>query len=96
MPKPNWVDHKKTRNYIPIVSTDYTPPLSYKFQYFEKRAIQEGRFVYPDFEDFGYLEVMLSSARLECLYKINESIVLHFVLEFYSQFRLRAECINEL
>ena len=96
MPKPNWVDHNKTREYIPIVSTDYTSYLSQKFQRLEKRAIHEGRVVHSDFEDFGYLETMLGSANVECLYKINESIVPRFVLEFYAQFRLRAESVNEL
>ena len=54
MPKPNWVDHKKTRDYIPIVSTEYTSHLSQKFQRFEKRAIHEGRVVHLDFEDFQF------------------------------------------
>ena len=96
MSKPNQVDHTKTRNYIPIVSTDYPPPICYNFQCFEKRCIHEGRFVYPDFEDFNYLEAMLSSAKQECHYKINELVVPRFILEFYSQFRFRAEPMNEL
>lgn len=96
MPKPNWVDHTKTRNYIPIISTEYPLPLSHKLQRLEKRCIHEGQVVYPDFEDFNYLEAMLCSAILECLYKINELVVPRFTLEFYSQFRLRAESMNEL
>ena len=96
MVKPNWVDHTKTRNYIPIISTEYTPPLSHKFQDLEKRYIHEGRVVFSDFEDFRYLESMLGSANLQCLYKINESIVPRFVLEFYSQLRLRHESFTEL
>ena len=95
MVKPNWVDHQNSRKYIPIVSTEYPPPLCYNFQRVEKRYIYEGRVVYPDFEDFSYLEAMLGSAKLECLFKINESIVPRFVLEFYSQYRLRVESMNE-
>lgn len=96
MPKPNWVDHTKTRDYIPILYNEYPSPLSHNFQRIEKWCIHEGRVVYPNFEDFNYLETILSSAKLECLYKINELIVPRFILEFYSQFRLRVESMNEL
>ena len=72
MVKPNWVDHKNSRKYIPIVSTEYPPPLCYNFQRVEKRYIHEGRVVYPEFEDFSYLEAMLGSAKLECLFKISK------------------------
>ena len=96
MPKLNWVDHTKTREYIPIISTEYPPPLSHNFQRIEKCCIHECRVVYPDFEEFNYIEIILSPAKLECLYKINELIVPRFILEFYSQFMLRNDYMSEL
>ena len=96
MPKQNVIDHQRTRQYIPLLSTEQTPPLSQIFRCLQTRCIHEGRVVYLDFEDVHYLKTMLSLAKLDSLFKINEQIISRFIVEFYSQFSLRVDREFEL
>nr|GEV32681.1 retrovirus-related Pol polyprotein from transposon TNT 1-94 [Tanacetum cinerariifolium] len=44
--------------------------------------------VYKDFDDLVYVRSMFNHIGFECLLEINEQIVPHFILEFYSQCRV--------
>ncbi|GJT80073.1 hypothetical protein Tco_1054415 [Tanacetum coccineum] len=54
----------------------------------ESRCIHEGRVVFLDFDDMVYVRPMFGNIGFECLLEINEQIVPHFILEFYSQYRV--------
>ncbi|GJZ77961.1 zf-CCHC domain-containing protein [Tanacetum coccineum] len=88
MPRVTSSDHKNTRDYIPIIYNEYTPPLKYQFEFVENRYIHEGPVVHQDFDDMVYLQTMFDMISFEYLFKISEQIVPRFILEFYSQLHL--------
>ncbi|GKA26157.1 hypothetical protein Tco_0712266 [Tanacetum coccineum] len=59
------------------------------FKNLESRCIHEGQVVFPDFDDLVYVESIFSNIGFDCLLKINEQICPRFILEFYSQYRVK-------
>ncbi|GJS21396.1 hypothetical protein Tco_0450028 [Tanacetum coccineum] len=51
----------------------------------EKQYFHEGRVVSQNFENMSHIHAKFESIGFDCLLNINEQIVPHFVLEFYSQ-----------
>ncbi|GKB47578.1 hypothetical protein Tco_0898331 [Tanacetum coccineum] len=88
MPRKTADDHQNTRNYIPIISHEYTSPLKEMLRNLESRCIHEGRVVYPNFANLVYVGSMFSHIGFDCLLEINEQICPRFVLEFYSQYHI--------
>ncbi|GJY96776.1 copia protein [Tanacetum coccineum] len=85
MPRITRLDHQNTRNYIPILTSEFDQPLQNTLKLLEKRYFHEGRVVSQNFENMNYINAKFESIGFECLLKINEKIVPRFVLEFYSQ-----------
>ncbi|GJV60077.1 retrovirus-related pol polyprotein from transposon TNT 1-94 [Tanacetum coccineum] len=88
MPRKTAKDHKNTRSYILIISNEYNSPLNEMLTNLENHYMHEGRVVYSDFDDLVYVRSMFSHIGFECLLDINEKIIPHFILKFYSQYRV--------
>ncbi|GJY39636.1 hypothetical protein Tco_0426000 [Tanacetum coccineum] len=96
MPRKTADDHKNTRSYIPKFSIEYNAPLKHIFEFFENRYIHEGRVVYQYFDDLVYVESMFKHIGFECLLKLNEQIVPHFILKFYSQYHVKCDLEGQM
>ncbi|GJS81825.1 hypothetical protein Tco_0748366 [Tanacetum coccineum] len=93
MPRATVGDTSLTRSYIPKVSQ--TPGISPSIARFYKpikdRCIHEGRVVDQLYYTSDHIDRCFTNICLNCLYKINESIVPRFILDFYSQFTLKKD-----
>ena len=96
MPKPIGLDHQNTRHYIPKISYYYPSPIKEAFKNVETRYFHEGRRVYADYTDMNYLNSMFQLVNLDCIYKVDEQIIPHFVLEFYSLLNLTSDLEGEI
>ncbi|GJS06847.1 hypothetical protein Tco_0363643 [Tanacetum coccineum] len=85
MPRATGLDHQKTRNYIPLISNEFSQPLLNTMANLEKRYFHEGRVVSPNFENMSHIRAKFESIGFDCLLDINEQIIPRFVLEFYCQ-----------
>ncbi|GKA93685.1 hypothetical protein Tco_0815671 [Tanacetum coccineum] len=87
MPKATATDISLTKSYIPKVSKipgiSHTIGQSYKP--IENRNVHEGRVVDQAYYKSNNIERHFTNIRFNCLFQINEPIVLRFILEFYSQ-----------
>ncbi|GJX59993.1 hypothetical protein Tco_0291383 [Tanacetum coccineum] len=88
MPRKTSEDHQNTRDYIPIISHEYTSPLKEMLRNLESRRIHEGRVVYQNFADLVYIRFMFSFIEFECLLEISKQIYPRFILEFYIQYHI--------
>nr|GEY54413.1 pentatricopeptide repeat-containing protein [Tanacetum cinerariifolium] len=89
MPRKTIDDYQNTRSYILIISTKYNAPLKHTVELFENRCIHEGWVIYQDFNDLVYVKSMIKHIGFECLLTISEQILPRFILEFYSQYRVK-------
>nr|GEV30423.1 retrovirus-related Pol polyprotein from transposon TNT 1-94 [Tanacetum cinerariifolium] len=85
MPRITGLDHQNTRNYIPVISNEFDQSLQNTLKLLEKRYFYEGRVVSQNFENMNYINAKFKSIGFECLLKINEKIIPHFIPEFFSQ-----------
>ncbi|GKB35556.1 hypothetical protein Tco_0880498 [Tanacetum coccineum] len=81
-------DYKNTKDYIPIISHQFRPPIREKIRNLEQRCIHEGRVVFDNFADLNYVRSLFEFIEFECLLESNEQVCPRFILEFYSQFHL--------
>ncbi|GJS01332.1 retrovirus-related pol polyprotein from transposon TNT 1-94 [Tanacetum coccineum] len=88
MPQKTAEDHHNTRNYIPIISHEYTSPLKEMLRNLESRCIHEVWVVYQDSTDLVYIRSMFSHIGFDCLLEISEEICPRFILKFYSQYHI--------
>ncbi|GJT92185.1 hypothetical protein Tco_1081030 [Tanacetum coccineum] len=88
MPRKSSEDHKNIRACIPMISHEYRTPIKEKLKDLESRYIHEGRVVFDNFADLNYVRSFLYFVEFKCLLEINEQICPHFILEFYSQYRV--------
>nr|GEW08034.1 plasmodesmata callose binding protein 3-like [Tanacetum cinerariifolium] len=86
-------DTSLTRPYIPKVfqTPDISPSIAHFYEPIENRCIYEGRVVDQLYYTSDHIDRCFSNIRLNCLYEINETIVLRFVLDFYSQVTLQRD-----
>ncbi|GJR35625.1 hypothetical protein Tco_1211309 [Tanacetum coccineum] len=88
MPRKSSKDYKNTRHYIPKISHEFRTPIKEKLRNLEERYIHEGRVVFDTFTDQNYVRSLFYFVEFEYLLQINEQVCPHFILEFYSQYRL--------
>ncbi|GKA50739.1 pentatricopeptide repeat-containing protein [Tanacetum coccineum] len=93
MPRATVGDTSLTRSYIPNVSQTpgIAPSIAHFYKPIEDRCIHEGRVVDQLYYTSDHIDRFFSNIRLNCLYEINEPIVPHFVLDFYSQVTLQRD-----
>nr|GEY66825.1 reverse transcriptase domain-containing protein [Tanacetum cinerariifolium] len=78
------------------MSDEYNAPLKRIFKFFENRYIYKGRVVNQSFDDLVYVRSMFSHIEFDCLLGINEQIIPHFILEFYSQYRINYDLQGQI
>ncbi|GKD88762.1 hypothetical protein Tco_1364269 [Tanacetum coccineum] len=88
MPHKSSEDYKNTRHYISIMSHEFRSPIKEKLRNLEERYIHEGRVVFDNFTDLNCVRSLFHFVEFECLLEINKQVCPHFILEFYSQYRL--------
>ena len=82
-------DYQDTHHYIPRLVDDPNIPIEQK-AYLAKvqdRYIHEGRVVDALYVTTDNIHVCFPSIEFDCLYKINDQVCPHFILEFYSHVR---------
>ncbi|GKB44340.1 hypothetical protein Tco_0889282 [Tanacetum coccineum] len=93
MPRAIVGDTSLTRSYIPKVSQ--TPGISSTIANFYKPikdwCIHEGGVVDQLYYTSNHIDRCFSNICLNCLYEINEPIIPHFILDFYSQVTLQRD-----
>ncbi|GJW84831.1 zf-CCHC domain-containing protein [Tanacetum coccineum] len=87
MPRATTTDISLTKSYISKVSKipDISPTIAKFYKSIENSNIHEGRFVDQAYYKSNNIERLFINIRFDCLFKINEPIVLRFILDFYSQ-----------
>ncbi|GKE12135.1 hypothetical protein Tco_1415686 [Tanacetum coccineum] len=85
MPPITLLDHQKTQNCIPLISSEFNQPLRNTIANLEKQYFHEGRVVSQNFENMSHIHAKFKSIDFDCLLNLNEQIVPSFILEFYSQ-----------
>ncbi|GKB76030.1 zf-CCHC domain-containing protein [Tanacetum coccineum] len=87
MPKATTTGISLTKSYIPKVSKipDIYPTIAQFYTPIENRNIHEGRVVDQAYYKSNNIERLFTYIRFNCLFQINEQIVLRFILDFYSQ-----------
>nr|GEV19960.1 hypothetical protein [Tanacetum cinerariifolium] len=93
MPRKSSEDHKNTRQYIPMISHEYCPPIKERLRNLESRYIHEGRVGFENFADLNYVWSLFHFVEFECLLEINDQIYPRLILEFYSQYQIN--CFDE-
>ncbi|GJT35896.1 hypothetical protein Tco_0926315 [Tanacetum coccineum] len=88
MPRKTSEDYKNNRDYIPIISHQFRPPIREKVRNLEQRYIHEGRVVFDNFTDLNYVRSLFEFIEFECLLEIIKQVCPRFILEFYSQYHL--------
>ncbi|GJS83217.1 hypothetical protein Tco_0749758 [Tanacetum coccineum] len=93
MPQATVGDTSLTRSYIPKVSQTpgISPTIAHFYKPIEDRCIHEGRVVDQLYYTSHHIDRCFFNIRLNCLYEINELIVPHFILYFYSQVTLQRD-----
>ncbi|GJR21968.1 hypothetical protein Tco_0970495 [Tanacetum coccineum] len=87
MPKATTTDISLTKSYIPKVSKipGIYPTIAKFYKSIENHNIHEGRVVDQAYYKSNNIERLFTNIRFDCLFQINEPIVLRFILDFYSQ-----------
>nr|GEU66978.1 ribonuclease H-like domain-containing protein [Tanacetum cinerariifolium] len=88
MPHKSFEDYKNTRYNIPKISHEFCSLIKEKLRNLKEHYIHEGRVVFDNFTDLNYVRSLFYFVEFECLLEINEQVCPHFILEFYSQYRL--------
>ncbi|GJR98525.1 pentatricopeptide repeat-containing protein [Tanacetum coccineum] len=88
MPRKSFEEYKNTRYYILKISHEFCSPIKEKLRNLEECYIHEGQVVFDNFTDLNYVRSLFHFVEFECLLEINEQVCPHFILEFYSQYRL--------
>ncbi|GKA93774.1 hypothetical protein Tco_0815760 [Tanacetum coccineum] len=93
MPREIVGDIPLTKSYVPKVSEtpEISPTIANFYKPIEDRCIHKGRVVDQLYYTSHHIDRCFSNVRLNCLYEINEPIVLCFVLDFYSQVTLQID-----
>ncbi|GJY58353.1 hypothetical protein Tco_0458245 [Tanacetum coccineum] len=93
MPRATTTDISLTKFYIPKVSKipGISPTIAKFYKSIENRNIHEGRVVDQAYYKFNNIERLFINIRFDCLFKINEPIVLRFILDFYSQVTVQTD-----
>ncbi|GJW45785.1 hypothetical protein Tco_0077431 [Tanacetum coccineum] len=91
MPRAIVGDTPLTRSYIPKVfeTLGISPTIANFYKPIENRCIHEGRVVDELYYKSNHIERCFTNIRFNCLYEINEPIIPHFILDFYSQVTLQ-------
>ncbi|GJY48812.1 hypothetical protein Tco_0438768 [Tanacetum coccineum] len=93
MPKATTTDISLTKSYIPKVSKipGISPTIAQFYKPIENRNIHEGRVVDQAYYKSNNIERLFTNIRFNCLFQINEPIVLRFILDFYSQVTVQTD-----
>ncbi|GKE94692.1 hypothetical protein Tco_1579547 [Tanacetum coccineum] len=93
MPKATTTDISLTKSYIPKVSKIpcISPTIVQFYKPIKNRNIHEGRVVDQAYYKSNNIERLFTNIRFNCLFQINELIVLRFILDFYSQVKYSQE-----
>ncbi|GKA41693.1 hypothetical protein Tco_0734353 [Tanacetum coccineum] len=93
MPKATTTDISLTKSYIPKVSKipSISPTIAQFYKPIENRNIHEGRVVDQAYYKSNNIERLFTNIRFNCLFQINEPIVLRFILDFYSQVTVQTD-----
>ncbi|GJR28482.1 hypothetical protein Tco_1104714 [Tanacetum coccineum] len=93
MPKATTTDISLTKSYIPKVSKipDISPTIAKFYTSIKNRNIHEGRVVDQAYYKSNNIERLFTNIRFDCLFQINEPIVLRFILDFYSQVTVQTD-----
>ncbi|GKC91780.1 hypothetical protein Tco_1152429, partial [Tanacetum coccineum] len=85
--KATTTDISLTKSYIPKVSKilGISPTIAQFYKPIENSNIHEGRVVDQAYYKSNNIESLFTNIRFNCLFQINEPIVLRFILDFYSQ-----------
>ncbi|GJZ25032.1 hypothetical protein Tco_0562491 [Tanacetum coccineum] len=93
MPKATTTDTSLTKSYIPKVFKipGISPTIAQFYKPIENRNIHEGRVVDQAYYKSNNIECLFTNIRFNCLFQINELIVLRFILDFYSQVTVQTD-----
>ncbi|GJX18619.1 zf-CCHC domain-containing protein [Tanacetum coccineum] len=93
MPKATTTDVSLMKSYIPKVSKipGISPTIAQFYKPIENRNIHEGRVVDQAYYKSNNIERLFNNIRFNCLFQINEPIVLRFILNFYSQVTVQTD-----
>ncbi|GKD43568.1 hypothetical protein Tco_1268213 [Tanacetum coccineum] len=93
MPKATTTDISLTKSYIPKVSKipGISPTIAQFYKPIENRNIHEGRVVDQTYYKSNNIERLFTNIRFNCLFQINEPIVMRFILDFYSQVKVQTD-----
>nr|GEW29627.1 zf-CCHC domain-containing protein/UBN2 domain-containing protein [Tanacetum cinerariifolium] len=93
MPKATTTDVSLTKSYIPKVSKilDISPTIAQFYKLIENHKIHEGRVVNQAYYKSNNIERLFTNICFNCLFQINEPIVLRFILDFYSQVTVQTD-----
>nr|GEU79289.1 pentatricopeptide repeat-containing protein [Tanacetum cinerariifolium] len=92
MPKATTTDISLTKSYIPKVSKiPRTSPAIAQFYKPIKNGNIEGRIVDQAYYKSYNIERFFTNIRFNCLFQINEPIILIFILDFYSQVTVQTD-----
>ncbi|GJS28769.1 hypothetical protein Tco_0489389 [Tanacetum coccineum] len=93
MPKATTTDISLTKSYIPKVSKipGISPTIAKFYKSIENCNIHEGRVVDQAYYKSNNIKHLFTNIGFDCLFQINESIVLRFILDFYSQVTVQTD-----
>ncbi|GJX54497.1 hypothetical protein Tco_0282866 [Tanacetum coccineum] len=93
MPKATTTDISLTKSYISKVSKipGFCFTISYIYKPIENRNTHKGRVVDQAYYKSNNIESLFTNIRFNCLFQINEPIVLRFILDFHSQVTVQTD-----
>ncbi|GJT98784.1 hypothetical protein Tco_1094302 [Tanacetum coccineum] len=93
MSKATTTDISLTKSYILKVSKilGISPTIALFYKPIENRNIHEGRVVDQAYYKSNNIERLFTNIRFNCLFQINELIVLRFILDLYSQVTVQTD-----
>ncbi|GJZ83431.1 hypothetical protein Tco_0648604 [Tanacetum coccineum] len=93
MPRATTTDISLTKFYIPKVSKipGISPTIAKFYKSIENHNIHKGHVVDQAYYKSNNIERLFTNIRFDCLFKINELIVLRFILDFYSQVTVQTD-----
>ncbi|GJR53360.1 zf-CCHC domain-containing protein [Tanacetum coccineum] len=93
MPRATSTDISLTKSYIQKVSKipSISPTIAKFYKSIVNRNIHEGRVVDQAYYKSNNIERLFINIRFDCLFKINEPIVLRFILDFYTQVTVQTD-----
>ena len=91
MPHTYEIDYILTHVHIPKLSSEFCskPKLIQKLKVLENGHIHEGRFIVTSYVDLEPINRAFKRIDFDCLLDINESVCPRFLLEFYSQVKIK-------